>query len=792
MKHLSRAILAVFMAVLIGTLLPIQVFADTPDYISEVKIFAGDYSAAESEGYVLLKEGSNPVDLNQGAGSDSIGAKGQKAVYLGYKTTKDKDAAITDLALMNMKGGYRTNDYESLMNTQMNAQIIPFVDSFLSAIKEYRANYNSKKALNKKRARFVHDALNKLTDDDCGGAGLGDLLLNETKYEMGDAAYNALSDEEKKEHADILTIIAQSNGNATLIMENLITRAADTNDDLWLDRFAEITYDDLIDATGETPTDAAKTLAKLYDDGAMEILDMWADFGEHLENYDNAVAILEAAAKKDFSDEVEAVEELDFENATEEEAEEAAEASVEIQYSAEELANASADVFCKEYLETIDYEDGTMLDFFMQPAEDIEDDITVLYPLVASLTKGQLAGLEFITLQDLVMFGSTDEDGYREAALNELETNSIYLGVDRAIYEKGGVALTSDAIRSDVIMEPTPEQSIALHIWSGVAVALSLVGAAAFIGSSVVKNSTDKALAAYKASFKDLTDYIAKNTATVNAMKTKLAALEQKGLNEMARTQSENIKSYTKGIEEAQNTLKNMDYDEAFVGRMQSRSSMCSKMRVGAAVFTVAMVAISAFLVYLDYQEMKEYYNVAFTPMPRYIIDEKDLIGYNSKGEKIVLKNQSAYYKLVDCNRTESDEFFSVLGTGNDMNGDVGQQWLALYAVKNEAMEPILASSLQVVVDNVQMPAGYTTGVHMFGTEAAFNLNSGLYDWNDSAPSVYIYFKTDNSTASTTGANFSTGTLALSGSVGIVLGAVITALAMTSKRKKTESKAATA
>jgi hypothetical protein len=791
MKHLSRAIIAVFMAVLIGTLLPVQVFADTHDYISEVKIFAGDYSFAEAEGYTLLKDGSNPVDLNQDAGG-SIGSKGEKSVYLGYKTTKNKNDAITDLALMNMKGGYRTNDYESLMNSQMNAQIIPFVDSFLSAIKEYRENYNSKKALNKKRAKFVHDALNKLTDDDCGGAGLGDLLLNQTKYEMGNEAYNALSDEQKKEHADILTIIAQSNGNATLIMENLITRASDTNDDLWLDRFAEITYDDLVDATGETPTDAAKTLAKLYDDNANEILDMWADFQEHLDNYDNAVAILDDAEGKDLSDEVEAVEELDFENDDEEDVNEAAEASVEIQYSAEELANAAADVFCKEYLETIDYEDGTMLDFFMQSAEDIEDDITVLYPLVASLSKGQKAGLEFVTLQDLVMFGAADEDGYREAAINAIEPTSIYLGVDRAIYEKGGVALTSDAIRSDVLMEPTPEQSIALHIWSGVAIGLSLVGAVAFIGSSVVKNSTDKALAAYNASFKNLTDYIAKNTATVNAMKTKLAALEQKGLREMAKTQSENIKSYTKSIEQAQKSLKNMEYDEAFVGRMQARSSMCSKMRVGAAVFTVAMVAISAFLVYLDYQEMKEYYNVAFTPMPRYIIDEKDLIGYNSKGEKIVLKNQSAYYKLVDCNRTQNDEMYKVLGTGSDMNGDVGQQWLALYAVKNEAMEPILASSLQVVVDNVQMPAGYTTGIHMFGTEAAFNLNSGLYDWNDSAPSVYIYFKTDDSAASTTGANFTAGMLALAGGSGLALGVVITALAMTTKRKKTESKAATA
>ena len=790
MKHFTRAIIAVLLAVLMGTLLPVQVFADTPDYIGEVKVFMGDYSAAQTEGYILLKDDNNkPVDLNQNAGGGA-GSKGDKAVYLGYKITNNKDEAITDLALMNMKGGYRTNDYESLMNTQLNAQIIPFVDNFLSAIKEYRANYNSKKALNKKRAQFVHDALNKLTDDDCGGAGLGDLLLNETKYEMGEAAYNALSDEQKKEHADILTIIAQSNGNATLIMENLITRAADNNNDLWLDRFAEITYDDLIDETGETPTDAQKTLAKLYDDGANEILDMWEDFKEHLENYDNAVKILEDAANKDLSDEVEEVEELDFENDDDEDVSEAAEASVKIQYSAEELANAAADVFCKEYLETIDYEDGTMLDFFMQEIEDIEDDTTVLYPLVASLSKGQKAGLEFITLQDLVMFGSADENGYREAAANEIEATSIYLGVDRAIYEKGGVALTSDAIRSDVLMEPTPEQSIALHIWSGIAVGLSLIGAAAFIGSSIVKNSTDKALAAYKASFKNLTDYIAKNTATVNAMKTKLASLQQKGLTEMAKTQSENIRSYTKGIENAQKSLKNMEYDSKFVERLQSRSSMCSKMRVGAAVFTVAMIVIAAIFVYLDYQEMKEYYNVAFTPMPRYIVDEKDLIGYNSKGERIVLKNQSAYYKLVECNRTQADEMYKTLGTGSDMNGDVGQQWLALYAVKNEAMEPILASSLKAVVGDDQMPAGYKTGIHMFGTEAAFNLNSSLYDWTNEAPSVYVYFKTDDTAASTTASTFTGGALALAGCAGVALGAIPTAVVFNVKKKKSRPETA--
>ena len=156
-----------------------------------------------------------------------------------------------------------------------------------------------------------------------------------------------------------------------------------------------------------------------------------------------------------------------------------------------------------------------------------------------------------------------------------------------------------------------------------------------------------------------------------------------------------------------------------------------------------------------------------------------------------MLKNQSAYYKAVACNRTEADEMYGVLGTCADMNGDVGKQWLALYAVKNEVMAPILASSLKVVVGNTQIPAGYETGIHMFGTDAAFNLNSSLYDRNNDAESVYIYFKTDDAAVSATGATFTGGTIALSGGTGIALGAVVTALAMKTKRKPNKKAPAT-
>ena len=103
---------------------------------------------------------------------------------MGCKTTSNIRDTITDLAVMNMEGGYSVDDYDMLMNRYMGAQISPFIDKFIVAINEYRGNIASEDDVNRARAEYIRAALNKFTDDDCGGAGLGDLLLNENVYEM--------------------------------------------------------------------------------------------------------------------------------------------------------------------------------------------------------------------------------------------------------------------------------------------------------------------------------------------------------------------------------------------------------------------------------------------------------------------------------------------------------------------------------------------------------------------------------------------------------------------------------
>ena len=769
MKHLSRVIIAVFLAILIGTLFPVQVFADTPDYISEVKIFEGNYKTAADEGFTILcGDDGKPIDLNQGSGATGTGAKGNKAVYLGYKTTKDKDDAITDLALMNMKGGYDCAEYDKLMEGQMKQQIVPFVESFLAAITEYRINYKSRMKENRQRAQFIHDILNKLTDDDCGGAGLGDLLLNKTKFEMNDAAYEALSESEKKKHADILTIVAQSNGKLMLVLENLLTRGADTNNDTWLERFENTTYDDLLDIQGGSPSDSVKSLAKKYDDDAQIILEKWDAFREELLNYDENVEAAENYDEGKAEESNNAIENLD-ENADDEEVAKAVVTTVGQQIDNTNFINSAQNACLYDILSEIDYLDGTMLDFFSMTSEEIAADITLLYPLVASLTEGQRAGIEFLSLSDLFAVALTTGEGYQSIDLSKIETVSIYQDVDRGIYQKGGVALTSDALRADALTKMTDRDTsvysastIAMMVITGVCALGAFASFATWATIKLDLHSLNKIV--------EIFPYRGTNSADLVTM-----AKSHPGVQKILQS--------NKSRPEMEKMLN--EYADDYYDDWAPRGSMAGKLAIG---LTVAAIVLGAVTTYLHYKDMKAYYNVDFTPIPHYMVDKRDLLGYNSKGEQIVLKNQSAYYKAVESNRKKGDDYFKNIDTCADMNGCVNPQWLALYAAKNEKEEPILANSFKVVVGSTEIPNGYKTGIHFFGEKAAFNLNNKLYCWNQSAKSVMVYYKVDNAAASTTGSNFTAGILALSAGGGLVLGAAITALGMSVTKKRKENK----
>ena len=796
MKHFSKMVLALVLSIIMATLLPVQVYADKPDYISEIKIGMGN-SASEAkaalDGYTILD-----CDLNQNAGSTSYGAKGNKAVYLGYKTTKVRDEAVTDIALMNMKGGYDLDNYEFLMEHQLKEQIIPFVDEFLTAINEYRANYKSKSKHNRERAIYVNNMLNKLTDDDCGGAKLGNLLLNETKYEMGDEAYNKLSDEEKKKHCDIVTLFAQASGHATLLIESLITRAADTSTNTtWLGRFSETTYDDLIAATGKSPTDARKYLAKQYDDGANLLLNRVEEFREDLLNYNEALEFVKDCDIDSVIDFIEEFNEFDVDEADPDEVEEMLERYEEAQETLTKFFSSSETVTIYEYLKSIEYMDGTMLDFFLQTKDEFENDITMLYPLVASFSEGQRAGMEFLSLKEFMSIVLTESNKFKEVTLENTDEASVYEGVDRRIYEKGGVAITSDALREKALSQTEEEREKGLSNVSKILIALASVTSAAFLVSLVPSIVLSKSAASWRAMAKVALENFNRPALPlikeVNPNSIFAPAFEDSVSESLSRS-FENIEYQAECCDAK--LMKYLDLETQTFSPGQYKvctekaASIATAKSVTARFITtglaIAAVVLIVFSISSSLNDMKAYYKVDYTPIPRFIVDEKDLIGYNSKGEKIVLKNQTAYYQAAECNRSEKAEYYNAVGNLNDLNGDVGKQWLSLYYAKHDVEEPILASSLNVVVGNNNVPAGYQTGVHMFGTDVASNLNNGLYIWNKEAKSVYVYFKRDHS-LKTTGSNFTTGHMAMAVGFGFVFGALITSIGTIIPKKKKET-----
>ena len=781
MKRHRNSVLSVTLAFLMALLCSAQVFAQSKNtYVSEVKVAAGGSAESDlkNEGFTLLcDESGDPVDLNVGAGGGK-GSQGNKKVLMGYKTTTKVKDAITDLAVMNMCGGYDVNEYDLLMRRYMGAQISPFIDSFLVAINEYRENIASEDDANRQRAEYIRSALNKFTDDDCGGAGLGDLLLNETVYEMAKPKFdqlsekeqekqgiaavnaevrNALSEAKKNQHCDILTLFAQADGQIMLVIYDLITRAADTSDDSWIDRFTAMTYDDLLDSFDMAPTDAKKKAARAFDDDANRILQNWETFRALLIGAEEDAVKIDDMELPDIEGAQEKLDAL-TENASEQEIGDAYRAVDEACAQQAEMLEMAGNIAAADYLASIAYGDGTLYDFFTQSSSEVKENITVLYPMVAALSEGQRAGVEFISLRELVMIGNR-ESKYSDEQLEDLKEASVYEGVDRGIYRKGGVALTSDVLRSRALQI---QKNRADESWlsTKTIVLYAVTGACllGFIGSLIGFGVRSKQL----------------------AKATRIANSPRFNPNSIAFEPGSQALS-------SRNTVR--------VDNLSASTATAKWMAVGFSAATFIMAGISA---YTTWQDLKDFYKVDYAVIPHYMVDEASITYYNEHGEKLVKENHAAYYEAVTCNRKESDKNYKALSNCADLNGDVGQQWLALYYCKDyNEMQPILANSFKVVVGSSEIPAGYgNRGIHMFGSESAFNLNSKLYDWNQSAKSVFVYFQVDTSApsddASTAGSVFTGGMITISAICGAAFGAMVTALAMTAINKRKSKKAAAA
>ncbi len=704
---------------------------DSKLYVKEVKLGIGyelkdAVMGLQNEGYSILQKDGEPVDLN----AKSTSKSNQKAVALGYKTTTDPNEGITDLAVMNMKGGYNFSDYEYLLKKTMETKIKPFVEEFIDTIEEYRSNYKkSKNSINYKRANMVRKILNKFTDDDTGGAPIGDLLLNKTKYELGDKAYEALSDEEKKKHMDIVTLLMQGNMTGITMMEKLLVRAADSSTSTWIDRLEETGYDKLIEEFEDKYPDADKNeilkkMDKKYNDTAKALLTYWDDFALIADDYEDKQDELINNAEES-TERFEEAYEGDLTEMDDEEFVETINEMDDVQTETIDQAEEVIAVKVSEALNERENDDGNLREFFAQPSDNFKgDEIRKLYPMVASLSDGQIAGIDFLTLQELVDAGLNNIKDLDEEQIKAVEKVSIYDGVNREVYEPGAVAMTNDALRLDALEKDNDVSSFTV---------MRYVGTAIFVITAVGGSyGLMKGLEPINRKIESLTE------------RAEYFASRAEEALKLEKAHKIDFMYYNDGVYYSSSA----DYATASANKFSAaRLWKALKITVTMAVVLVAITGLVLSIVGF----VEEHKAVDYSPIPKYIVDETDITRINEKGEKEFYRNETAYYQVVDCIRygiSENDDItnkrIGEIGDHGDLNGYDGKQWLALYAVKYEKSTPILADSLLVMTGDgsSNVPDGYTTGIHMFGEKNAYNLqNKKLL--REEPDDLRIYFKQD-------------------------------------------------
>ena len=719
LKKTMKAALCILMSVTTCLLTCTSAFAaggKSKTYVSETVL---SYGSTEDEAKKWLTDnGYEILDHNLNEGADNTISK-KRAVYLGYKTTENAEEAITDMRLMNMKGGYSIQDYQILLEEQ-KTQISVFIDSFVVAVNEYRTNYQN----GAESAKAAHDMLNMFVDDDTKQQ-MGDLLLNKIKEEYTDGEYAALSDEVKGKTADMTTILMQGNANVILAIEQTIAIATDSSDDLWLDRYAEAkTYDDMLDTLMEeknlTVNQAEKELTVEYDDAAKSIASKLEAYKEYLGTYTNEDITLDSTQ-----------EEQDAYKTAHPDFEPTIWFAVGTQY---------------ELLDSVENDDITLLELLTGDDFDLSgEDRYLLYPLVASLTKGQRACLDFLSMYQLVSLGINGGESFKSAleSMNaetfEKAQTSVYNGVDREVYGND-VALTGEAYKlqnssgKDAMTDwkdSISNTSLALYIAFGVSLAAT---AASWTLRPVLSHLMTKWTG-------DSTSYM--NMA--NYYKGEAA-------NEGMLLVSDNATKANKYVSKADSALRSVGYAKTW-----------QKVLYYAGIaFTCITAVLTVVSLWSTYNDLKEYYNAEFTPIPAYMVDEST----DENDEKVF-----TYYSAVKCNRidagfvTESTEILKDFG---DLNGDVGRQWVALYTTKDKAAGNPLTTDFKVQYENSTIPDDRTP-LSIFCEESAQNLTDKRagFTYADGKNGIYMFFGTDANAYA--GSVFTNGSTALLGGVTVIL-----------------------
>ena len=498
---------------------------------------------------------------------------------------------------------------------------------------------------------------------------------------------------------------------------------------------------ELMDKENLTVNQAVKQLAAEYDDDAKKIAANFENYKSFIETYTNADITLDSTTQ-----EIEA-----YEKANED-------------FNTSDWLTAGTQY---EVIKALENDGVTLYELIFGDDFDVEnDDRYMLYPLVSLLSDGQRACLDYISTYQLVAIGINDDNAVKSAfekvdveSVDGLKNVSIYDGVDREVFGED-VALTGEAYKLQSSTGQNPADTwtdnisnTTLALIAGFALSMAATVYCWYSASSMTKLSNELAGRALPMVEK------------VNDLESSFVKAKQLGEMEKAA--------------ELEKSWKALDsrYDN-LIAKSNSADGFARLFTYIGLVTTCITFALMVLTLWNSYNDLKEFYNAEFTPIPSNMVNQS--VDENDK--KVY-----TYYKAVKCNReaqkmvTDSTE---LLGDYGDINGDVGRQWVALYTTKDKAAGNPITADFTVQIGNSDLPND-SMALSIFCESVAQNLTNKKagYTYADSNDGIYLFYGTDESAFA--GSAISNGMYALiGGSVAIVVAVVAYFLGVNTEKKK--------
>ena len=749
MKKAIKGLISIILTICILSGSIVTAFAAPNEvYLADLRlVYADSYDEAKLvlentklEGYKVLKE-----NLNSNSG--------ETGVWLVYKTTTNVDEAITDIAVMQMDGGYTEGNYQEMIE-KSRLEYLGMGKIYLEAIKYFTKAYNEGNFL----AKSAYRQLNFYSGlDDYKTKRLGDIFVS-----------GALTD------SDLATLFLQGNTHVLNNIRSLLAMGVSYNEDgmHYLERVGKI-VEQMGEGEGYEPFEEVEVEISLVDEDELELyskliapnIPVFRNMFEELAAYEDELIYDDG----EFTD-------------------------LEIKY-AEYKAIANM-------MRAVNYLNGkTLYDFCMEYTLD-KSDYTSIYPLAAALNDGQAAMTKTAHYYDVVRYSMTEfpeetidaqisasEENYKDVAF------SVYAGVDRDIFN-GNFAITSAATRADAYngSQSLMETLFGNGAWkaTGANIAAGVVGVGLFTwaiirtskgGFGASKELVDEAtrVATSKANFEvnmalsnanmnvhyldttfnELGSYygVAVNQNVRDVWETATFWQKTETLNNIFAENGLGDLVEPKEIAEAYNSVKPV-HESALETAKKSVENAVLKARLFTGALYILGAASLGYSAYSLYKQIYDHYHPTYDAIPMALVD----LVRTTEGDRYIK------YDVVCEAGANSNGGYSAA----DLNAFAGQRWNALYYTKSyEAGKPLLEkfvlSKSDYLADEKYLP------VHRFGEDVCYDLNK--YNFSSSSDNIFLSIKQSDRQKSAVadvpdivGSVFGTGLILISAVVGAAFG----------------------